>query len=154
MLTNFFIKMLYMKMIDRARIGLIVRIFRLAQIKSFIYGFHFGASDKKIVKAALRRRGLLSKLASLLLRGSASREDFNFPLGFEKAVGTPPQAGPARFISVSWDGEADLVLTRPPLSLANPITAANKLRWNVSGNVYILKWCYRIFQYRKDYVNR
>jgi len=45
---------------------------------------------------------LLSELAPLPLRESASREDFNFPLGFEKAAGTLSRAGRARFISVSW----------------------------------------------------
>lgn len=56
------------------------------QIKSSIYGFHFGEPDKKIVDAARKKRGLLFELASLLSRGSASRENFNFPLGFEKVV--------------------------------------------------------------------
>lgn len=37
---------------DRPSENKTVEIFRLAQIKSFIQGFHFSASDKKIVEAA------------------------------------------------------------------------------------------------------
>lgn len=148
------IDVLYIMCYDRPSENKIVQeTFRLAQIKSSIYGFHLGTSDKKIVEAACKRRGTFIRISVVTFARERAGRKFQFSTWVWKGSREHFRQ-PVRhiFISVSWDGEADLALIRPPLSSVNPVTAANKQERNVNGSFYTLK-CRQIFRHRRDYVD-